>query len=169
MTIESRFIDVRIRREKSTFPNANTGLPQGAVRSLNHEIRDILALEWIESIAQYNITKVSDNADGVSRTLAALLKDRDIEVEASSSNNPTFNNQLTPKVEGYDWYRGFAFKSKETQGEVFIFTGWMQPWYDGGAPDPIVFTRGNVNDLHLFLAVKTYAEVSRALRHNQLA
>lgn len=110
----------------------NSGLPEGAVKCTDQEINRLLQRTWTKEIRFYNDTRNCINGG-----LFALAS---YEVEESAFNHDTFNNQLTPIVEGYPWYRGFAVKVDG--GKVLIFSGWMQPWREGGAPDPIVYTLG---------------------------
>jgi hypothetical protein len=148
---------------KEAIGNPNSGLPEGAIRIKTPELVSMLAEDRIEQIEFYN--KHNQSRGGIFSTMGKLLGDN-IEIKESDFHNPTFNNELHPNVEGIDWYRGMSFKNKETGGEVFLFFGWMQPWYKGGAPDPMIFERGNVEEIEKFVIVKTYCEVGKRLREN---
>lgn len=48
---------------------------------------------------------------------------------------------LHPKVEGYDWFRGYKVDVTE-KDSVLILRPWMQPWVQGGSPFPEIFLLG---------------------------
>jgi len=123
---DENFENSRKRVEKK----GNSGLPEGAVRCKDSDIGEMLIKMQIERIRLYNFAGFS-GGDGSSAF-------KDCECEESDFHGQTFNCQLHPEVEGYYWYRGFAITVDG--GKVFIFTGWMQPWYEGGSPDPIVYS-----------------------------
>jgi len=77
--------------------------------------------------------------------LAALRADflAKYDIEESDVDRGSFNGQLHPEVEGYNWYRGYQITLKGTPQHrlesVYILAGWLQPWKEGGAPYPIAF------------------------------
>lgn len=60
------------------------------------------------------------------------------EIEISDSASMLFGNQLHPVVEGYEFYRGYAFKIGS--GIIMIFVGWTPPQQ---GHIPLVYTKGN--------------------------
>jgi hypothetical protein len=49
---------------------------------------------------------------------------------------------LHPEVEGYNWFRGLEVPTGEDSA-IIIFTPWMQPWRQGGAPFPTLYAIGD--------------------------
>ena len=131
---------------KREIRDGNSGLPKGAVKCSDAEIEKLLQEMHIENIRFYNDTQICING--------GLFTLKSYEAEASGSKNKTFNNQLHPEVEGYNWYRGFAIKVDN--GMVFIFTGMMQPWREGGSPDCIIYSTGYVSRKDVLKVVNVY-------------
>lgn len=124
----------------------NFGLPQGAVKCTDVEISGLLQKMHIEEIRFYNDTNRCINS--------GLFALKGFEAEESGFGNPLFSSQLNPEVEGYSWYRGLAIEAGE--GRVFIFVSNMQPWYEGGSPDYIVYSRGRVSREEILKVVSAY-------------
>ena len=132
----------RVRKIKK----GNSGLPKEAVKCTDKIINKLLQETWVKEIKFYNDTK---------RCIRPVL-DRVYKFEESSFESQLFAKQLHPVVEGYDWYRGFSIDVNG--GKVLIFSGWMQPWYTGGAPDPIVYVLGGVCREDILKAVQAYCQ-----------
>ncbi len=85
------------------------------------------------------------------------------EVELSGLESETFNRQLHPQVEGYEWQRGIAVKIPGIVPPlvggnlVFLFIGEMKPDVRGGSPDPIAYIDGNVGPREVLEVVRNYA------------
>ena len=131
---------------KREVKDGNSGLPKGAVKFPDKEVDRLLQEMRIEEIRFYKDTHHCINGG-----LFALVG---YEVEESDFHSPTFNDQLHPTIEGYDWYRGFAVKVNG--GKVLILSGWMHPWCEGGAPDTIVYLLGEPPRETVLGVIQTY-------------
>lgn len=60
------------------------------------------------------------------------------DIETSENGGKLFNYQIHPVVEGYEFYRGYAFKLGN--GIVMVFIGWSLP---EKTHIPLVYTKGN--------------------------
>ncbi len=122
------------KARKRKILDGNLDLPKGAVKCTDRTVIELLQKTWIEEIQFYCNTKRCLRND------FSVFKGS--EVEKSGYGGSIFPTHLHPVVEGYRWYRGFAVDIKG--GKVLIFCGWLQPWINGGAPDPIVYLLGEV-------------------------
>jgi hypothetical protein len=135
------FEEARLRQIK----DGNSGLPEGAVKCEDREVAQLLQEMWVEKIRAYFNRHYSS---GSAFSLAGY------KVEESSADSPTFSGELHPRVEGYIWYRGIAIEVEN--GKVILFFGWMQPWLEGGAPDPICYTVDNPSRASVLQAIRAY-------------
>lgn len=126
--------------------SGNEGLPNGAKKFQDAATAQLLGEVWQQEIDLYKKTGICINIglSGDKKSIPAL---KEFGVEISGSNSETFSSELNPKVEGYSWYRGIAVKidKNNPSKQVFIFSGWMQPWIENGTRTPIVYTIGNVS------------------------
>jgi hypothetical protein len=136
------YINVRRR----SIGKMNMGLPKGAIKCTDKEVIEQLEKMHIELIRLYLKTYHCINGG------ASLIKG--YEIEESGLKNPTFSWRISPMVEGTDWYCGLDIKVEG--GSVFVFVGSMQPWYEGGAPDYIVYSTAGVSRETILRAVTAY-------------
>lgn len=136
------YINVR----KRSAGGMSIGLPKGAIKCTDEKVIEQLEKMHIEEIKLYLKTYHCING--------GLPFLRGYEAKESSRENPTFNWRLNPVVESAEWYRGLDIKVEG--GSVFIFAGKMQPWYEGGSPDPIVYSTIGVSQETILKAVIAY-------------
>lgn len=131
---------------KRKITNDNSGLPKGAMKCTDKEIGRLLEQVQVEKIRFNEYAGFSVGPGDF-----AL---KGCEFEESDFDSCTFNYQLSPTVEGYSWYRGFAVKVDG--GMIFIFAGWMRPSDEGGAPDPIVYSTKGLSREEILKVVRIY-------------
>lgn len=126
----------------------SSGLPDGSRKYASPRVDEILQdlhtreIEyWIGEEGKLVTTNVGPMVPWTWGTLVGL---EDEPVEMSDNTSRTFHGQLSPIVEGYDWYRGFVIDRDE--GQVVLFTPWMVTRKEGGSPDPIVYIRGAISE-----------------------
>lgn len=134
-----------LQARKREIKDDNRGLPSGAVKCTDKKINELLQKIWIKKIRFYNDTNCCINRP---------LFEESYKVEESGFESELFAKQLNPIVEGYIWFRGFAINV--SGGKVLIFSGWIQPWRRGGAPDPIVYVLGEVYREDVLKVVQAY-------------
>lgn len=145
----------------------NRHLPARAVRSLDPVANGILQDDWTQELnwgsegfhPAVNLGKMREAFRALGCGVGVSGQDHDTE----------FQGQLHPIVEGYSWFRGYRFSNPHTKSEVFIFSGWKQPWHKGGAPDPIIYTRGNTSEEMVRKVATKYQEVLASFRKPRTA
>lgn len=148
--MNERYREIRQRKPE----HGDEGLPQGA-RKFNHpavdEVLEDLNIREIESYQDLHVAPglTTDTEPGKIYGLEAY------EHEISNDRSETFRHQQHPQVEGYAWSKGISFKVEA--GRVFLFVA-MQPWTEGGSPDPIVYVDGNVGAEEVLGVVTAYAQ-----------
>lgn len=145
MIKESMGLNFEIARRREVGKD-NSGIPKQATRCTDEEVSGLLQEIWIKEIHFYNDTRYCING--------GLFALEGYEVEESDFESKVFHGQLHPTVEDYNWYRGFAIKANG--GKVLIFSGWMQPWREYGAPDPIVCLLGKVSRETVLGVIQSY-------------
>lgn len=169
--MDERYQEARQREVRQ----GNDDLPRGATR-FSHPATDAILGEL--QVEEIGFLETFGRSPGLTsdKNYREIVHLDAYYTEVSQFGSTTFNGQEFPMVEGYNWYRGIAFKvlggligarlarkgeMGSEVGSIFLFIGCMRPSEKGGAPDPIVYTRGNVNLDEVLRAVSSYAEARR--------
>lgn len=112
-------------------------LPAGAVKCDDREVDCLLMEGHLQAIDRYLLTQVYRPQPSKLAGFPVQQLDAKEVVEYFGLDSP-----LHPKVEGYDWYRGYLTVIDEGVAAI-LCAPWIQPWHKGGSPFPIVYTLGN--------------------------
>jgi hypothetical protein len=120
------------------FPTSQSPeLPDGFSRSDDPVIEAILQEYHLAAINSY----LELGRSGVRPTQLGGLG----VVELQDLYPNEFERYLTPLVEGYRWYRGYKV-DVNSNDSILLLQSWMQPWYEGGSPFPVMYVAGNPDD-----------------------
>ncbi len=148
----------------------NEGLPDGAKKFQDTSTATLLEKMWQQEIDFYNQTQIYIDA-GLSaggKNISVLKK---FKVEISGPDSHIFKGESYPQVEGNSWYRGIAVRvdANNPYKQVIIFSGWMQPWIEGEAPAPIVYTVGEIPAKTVHNVIREYTSGILSLMASQEA
>lgn len=143
-----------------------------STETTHHEIRTrledpevISALQhsWIGEIDFYLKYKRSVHPILVEPVAIEVYASEGYTFSVSDRNNPAFNYQPCPDIDGYQWYRGYAITNVKTGAELFILKGWMI--FDAGeAPDPVCYTRGEIELAEARRLVEIYCRLNQDMQ-----
>lgn len=126
-----------VSRTRVDVKEGGADLPQGAVKFTDPATRWALAMAQIETIHFFVDTGQGQCINGLPETPAfAAFKQMSFPPDV-----PKSWMSRHPEVEGYEWFKGYQVKVG--RGRLLLFTGWMHPHIEGGAPDPIIYTVGD--------------------------
>lgn len=152
-------VDYGRARERRNEGSTGFDLPRGFVPVTDSEVARLLAVMKTKEIEFYNVSDGHMVPRGVGFA--------DYSVEESGSDSKTFNNSLHPEVGGYTWFRGFAVSLSGSQRIIFL-APWLQPWREGGAPDPMVYAPKGVATSEVLKVIRDYCKEKGAYIDSQM-
>lgn len=147
--------------------NKNSGLPKGAKKVVDLDSLD-------ETLLLVQIKLMNHQKDS-GKQLVIDLEEKvpGLYISRSSSEDPLFDYEEHPMVEGCRWQHGYSIEAQD--GTVFIFLHRMGITRPDDEKVPLVYTYGNVSEeevLHLtgiffsFLKKKICHELNRIARQD---
>ena len=114
------FSIMRSEQDRSVDAISSPDLPYGAIPVYDSRVNNFLNDALRAELQAYRANFTPNiNERGLQQIQLFGYK-----IEASDFGNETFNKQLSPVVDGTNWYRGYRIPLMRG-GEAFLFTDWI--------------------------------------------